>query len=131
MMLMHVQYTRTESDGPGYATVPVRLTGSPIVRDLEKIHCGLFRKYENMIGHGRTRPVSLCVASTDRKSDGERLRIYTTVFTEGIKCWRIDSIGHRRARPVCSGVYLTDWKSDIQRLTKQAHKTCVYVVLKA
>ena len=31
---IHVQYTRTESDRLGYATV--RLTGSPIARDLEK-----------------------------------------------------------------------------------------------
>ena len=31
---MHVQYTRTESDRLGYAKG--RLTGSPIVRDLEK-----------------------------------------------------------------------------------------------
>ena len=54
---IHVQYTRTESDRLGYATV--RLTGSPIARDLEK---------------------------------------YTEVFTEGVKCWRIDSIGHGRTR---------------------------------
>ena len=31
---IHVQYTRTESDRLGYATV--RFTGSPIARDLEK-----------------------------------------------------------------------------------------------
>ena len=31
---IHVQYTRTESDRLGYATV--RLSGSPIARDLEK-----------------------------------------------------------------------------------------------
>ena len=54
---IHVQYTRTESGRLGYATV--RLTGSPIARDLEK---------------------------------------YTEVFTEGVKCWRIDSIGHGRTR---------------------------------
>ena len=33
-----------------------------------------------------------------------------------------------RTRPVFSGVYLTDWHSDRQILTKQAHKTCVYLV---
>ena len=33
-IFIHVQYTRTESDRLGYATV--RLTGSPIARDLEK-----------------------------------------------------------------------------------------------
>ena len=25
---------------------------------------------------------------------------YTEVFTEGIKCWRIDSVGHGRTQPV-------------------------------
>ena len=76
---IHVQYTRTESDRLGYATV--RLTGSPIARDLEKytevftegVKCWRI----NSIGHGRTRrtrPVSLCVGSTERKSDRERLR---------------------------------------------------------
>ena len=34
ILSIHVQYTRTESDRLGYATV--RLTGSPIARDLEK-----------------------------------------------------------------------------------------------
>ena len=56
----------------------VRLTGSPIKRDLEKctavftegVKC--WRIDSN--GHGRTRPVSLCVGSTDRKSDYERRR---------------------------------------------------------
>ena len=73
---IHVQYTRTESDRLGYATV--RLTGSPIARDLEKytevftegVKCWRI----DSIGHGRTRPVSLCVGSTERKSDRERLR---------------------------------------------------------
>ena len=34
MLQDHVQYTRTESDRQGYATI--RLSGSPIARDLEK-----------------------------------------------------------------------------------------------
>ena len=34
LIYVHVQYTRTESDGLGYATV--RLTGSPIAKVLEK-----------------------------------------------------------------------------------------------
>ena len=130
---MYVQYPRTESDHPEYATV--RLTGSPIARDLEK-HTTVFTEdvkcwQIDSIGHGRTRPVSLCVGSTDRKSDRERLGKYTTVFTEGVKCWQIDSIGHGWTRAICSGVYLTDWKSHRQRLTNQALKTCVYLVLKA
>ena len=74
---IHVQYTRTESDRLGYATV--RLTGSPIARDLEK---------------------------------------YTEVFTEGVKCWRIDSIGHERTRPVSLCVGSTERKSDRERLRK-------------
>ena len=73
---IHVQYTRTESDRLGYATV--RLTGSPIARDLEK-YTEVFTEGVkccriDSIGHGRTRPVSLCVGSTERKSDRERLR---------------------------------------------------------
>ena len=75
--LIHVQYTRTESDRLGYATV--RLTGSPIAKDLEK-YAEVFTegvkcwRIDSRIGHGRTRPVSLCVGSTERKSDRERLR---------------------------------------------------------
>ena len=147
---MHVQYTWTESNRLGYATV--RLTEGPVVRDLVKTHCVVYRENKNAIGHGhdpsfyvsarltgrpivrdkevltegvkcrwidsighgRTRPVSPCVCSTDRKSDRERQntpRKCTTVLAEGLKCWRIESIGHGRARPVCSGVYLTDQKS--------------------
>ena len=73
---IHVQYTRTESDRLGYATV--RLTGSPIARDLEK-YTEVFTEGVkcwpiDSIGHGRTRPVSLCVGLTERKSDRERLR---------------------------------------------------------
>ena len=76
VLIMHVQYTRTESDRLGYATV--RLTGSPIARDLEKdtlrftegVKCWRI----DSIGHGRTRAVSLCVSSTERESDRERLR---------------------------------------------------------
>ena len=74
-MFIHVQYTRTESDRLGYATV--RLTGSPIARDLEKytevftvsVKCWRI----DSVGHGRTRSVSLFVGSTERKSDSERL----------------------------------------------------------
>ena len=73
---IHVQYTRPESDRLGYATV--RLTGSPIARDLEKyieeftegVKCWRI----DSVGHGRTQSVSLCVGSTERKSDRERLR---------------------------------------------------------
>ena len=84
--------------------VSVRLSGSPIARDLEKfvevftegVKCWRI----DSVGHGRTRSVSLCVGSTERKSDRERLSKYTEVFTEGVKCWRIDSVGHGRTRSV-------------------------------
>ena len=57
--------------------VSVRLGGSPIARDLEKqievftegVKCWRI----DSIAYGRTRPVSLCVCSTERKSDRERL----------------------------------------------------------
>ena len=94
MNFIHVQYTRTESDRLGYTTV--RLTGSPIARGLEKysevfIEGVKFWRIDS-VGHGRTRPVSVCVGSTERKSDRERKNI--EVLTEGVKCWRIDSVGH-------------------------------------
>ena len=58
--------------------VSVRLSGSPIARDLEKYNEVFTEGVKcwriDSIGHGRTRPVSLCVGSTERKSDRERLR---------------------------------------------------------
>ena len=73
---IHVQYTRIESDRLGYSTV--RLTGSPIAKDLEKytevFTEGLKCWRIDSIGHGRTRPDSLCVGSTERESNRERLR---------------------------------------------------------
>ena len=71
----------TPSDTHGHNPslfVSVRLSGSPIARDLEKcievftegVKCWQI----DSSGHGQTRPVSLCVASTERKSDRERLR---------------------------------------------------------
>ena len=86
----------------------------------------IYREYKNMITHGRTRPVSLCLRASDRKSDCEK---YTTVITKSVKQFRIDSIGHGRTRPLCSGVYLTDRKSDCQKLVK-GQKTCLYLVIK-
>ena len=55
---------------------------------------------------------SVCVFSTERKSDRERLRKYTEVLTEGVKYWRIESIGHGRTRPVSLCVGSTERKSD-------------------
>ena len=70
----------TPSDTDGHDPslfVSVRLSGSPIARDLEKYNEvfteGVCWRIDS-IGHGRTRPVSLCVGSTERKSDRERLR---------------------------------------------------------
>ena len=71
----------TPSDTDGHDPslfVSVRLSGSPIARDLEKYNEvfteGVKCWRSDSIGHGRTRPVSLCVGSTERKSDRERLR---------------------------------------------------------
>ena len=57
--------------------VSVRLSGSPIARVLEKytevftegVKCWRIDSIE----HGRTRRVSVCVGSTERKSDRQRL----------------------------------------------------------
>ena len=67
---------RTELDRLGCITV--RQTGSPIVRDLEKctevfIEGVRFWRIDS-IRHEWTRPASLRVGSTERKSDRERLR---------------------------------------------------------
>ena len=72
--------TPSDTDGHDRSLfVSVRLSGSPIARDLKK---------------------------------------YTEVFTEGVKCWRIDSIGHGRTRPVSLFVGSTERKSDRERLRK-------------
>ena len=44
--------------------------------DVSSIHVQYTRTDSDRLGygHGRTRPVSLCVGSTERKSDRERLR---------------------------------------------------------
>ena len=36
------------------------------------------------------------------------LEKYIEVFTEGVKCWRIDSVGHGRTRSVSLGVGSTE-----------------------
>ena len=63
---IRVQYTRTESDRLGYATVRIR--GCPIA---EVFREGVEWRIDS-IGQGWTRLVSLCVGSTDQKSDRER-----------------------------------------------------------
>ena len=79
MLADRLHRTRTDTDGHNPSLfVSVRLSGSPIARDLEKyieeftegVKCWRI----DSIGHGRTRPVSLCVGSTERKSDRKRLR---------------------------------------------------------
>ena len=62
MLADRLHRTRTDTDGHDPSLfVSVRLSGSPIARDLVK---------------------------------------YTEVFTEGVKCWQIDSVGHGRTRSV-------------------------------
>ena len=79
MLADRLHRTRTDTDGHDPSLyVSVRLSGSPIARDLEKyieeftegVKCGRI----DSVGHGRTRSVSLFVGSTERKSDRERLR---------------------------------------------------------
>ena len=79
MLADRLHRTRTDTDGndPSFFA-SVRLSGSPIARDLEK-YTEMFTEGVkcwriDCIGHGRTRLVSLCVGSTERKSARERLR---------------------------------------------------------
>ena len=78
MLSDRLHRTRTDTDGHDPSLlVSVRLSGSPIARDFEK-YIEVFTEGEkcwriDSIGHGRTRPVSLCVGSTERKSDREKL----------------------------------------------------------
>ena len=73
--------------------VSVRLSGSPIARDLVKytevftegVKCWRI----DSVGHGRTRSVSLCVGST-----GQSPIARDEVFTEDVKCSQSYSIGH-------------------------------------
>ena len=78
--------------------VSVRLSGSPIARDLVKytevftegVKCWRI----DSVGHGRTRSVSLCVGSTGQSPIARDLEKYTEVFTEDVKCSQSYSIGH-------------------------------------
>ena len=73
--------------------VSVRLSGSPIARDLVKytevftegVKCWRI----DSVGHGRTRSVTLCVGST-----GQSPIARDEVFTEDVKCSQSYSIGH-------------------------------------
>ena len=46
------------------------------------------------------------------------LEKYIEEFTEGVKCWRIDSVGHGRTRSVSLFVGSTERKSDRERIRK-------------
>ena len=100
----------------------VRLSGSPIARDLEK-YIEVFKEGVkcwriDSIGHGRTRSVSLFVGSTEQSPIAGDLEKYIEVFTEGVKCWQIDSVRHGRTRSVSLCVSSTERKSDRERLRK-------------
>ena len=78
----HVQYTRTESDRLGYATV--RLSGSPIARDLE-IRWSVYRGFKMLadrLHRTQTDMTRLSLCRFDwAKSDCERLRkIHWSVY---------------------------------------------------
>ena len=49
------------------------------------------------MGHEQTRPVSLCVGSTEQSRIARDLEKYAEVFTEDVKCLQSYSIGHGRA----------------------------------
>ena len=105
--------------------VSVRLSGSPIARDLEK-YTEVFTEGVkccriDTIGHERTRLVSLCFFVSVRLSGSpiaRDLEKYTEVFTEGVKCRRIDSFGHGQTRPVSLCVGSPERKFDRERLRK-------------
>ena len=92
MYPIHVQYTQTESDSLGYATV--RLTGSPIARDTEVFTEGVEYWRMNSIRYGWTLPVSLFVSSTEQSLIARDLEKDTEVFTEDVKCSHSYLIGH-------------------------------------
>ena len=76
----------------------VRLSGSPIARDLIK-YTEVFPKGVkcwriDSVGHVRTQPVSLFVGSTEQSPIARDLEKYTEVFTEDAKCSQSYSIGH-------------------------------------
>ena len=79
--------------------VSVRLSGSPIARDLAKytevftegVKCWRI----DSVGHGRTQPVSLFVGSTGQSPIARALEKYTEVFSEDVKCSQSYAIGHR------------------------------------
>ena len=103
---MHVQYTWTESNPLGYATV--WLTESPIVR--VKTHCVVHRENKNAIGHGHDPSFYVSARLT-----GSPIARDKEMLTKGVKCRWIDSIGHGRTRPVSPCVGSTDRKSDCNR----------------
>ena len=81
--------------------VSVRLSGSPIARDLGKyievfvegVKCWRI----DCVGHDPSLFVSIRLSRSPIARD---LVKYTEVFTEVVKCWRIDLVGHGRTRPV-------------------------------
>ena len=83
----------------------VRLSGSPIARDLEK-YIEVFTEGVKYVGgstpsdtdgHDPSLFVSVRLSGSPIARDLEK---YIEVFTEGVKCWRIDSVGHGRTQPV-------------------------------
>ena len=107
-----VQYSRTEWDRQGYTTL--RLTGSPIARDLQKYTDWGVKFWQiDSIRHDPSLFVSVRLSGSPIARDLEK---YTEVFTEGVECWRIDSIGYRWTRPVSLFVGSTE-QSPIARET--------------
>ena len=105
--------------------VSVRLSGSPIARDLEKytevftesVKC---RRIDS-IGHDPSLFVSVRLCGSPIARDLEK---YTEVFTEEMKCWRSYSIGHGPSFRVSS--WLT--RTPIARYSQNKPTKRVYVV---
>ena len=89
----------------------VRLSGSPIARDLEKfievftegVKCWRIDSVGggstplDTDGHDPSLFLSVRLSGSPIARDLEK---FIEVFTEGVKCWRIDSVGHGQTRSV-------------------------------
>ena len=110
----------------------VRFTGSPIARDLEKyievftegVKCWRI----DSVGHGRTRPVSLFVGSTEQSPIARDLEKYTKVFTESMRksTCRLPTL-----LQTCRALYdYPSWKNSAspttQRIFHFHHKMTIY-----
>ena len=80
-------------------------------------------------GHDPSLFVSVRLSGSPIARDFEK---FIEVFTEGVKCWRIDSVGHGRTHSVSLFVGSTERKSDRERpqhfSALKAHYNFIYLV---